>query len=52
MKKFKNTFPCYGQSTVGRIAYYQKMGVAQGIISILYDKMKKEKKSLKDYTNN
>ena len=50
MKKFKNTFPCYGQSTAGRIAYYQKMGVAQGIISMLYDEMKKEKKSLKDYT--
>lgn len=33
MKKFNNHYPCYGQSVASRIAYYQKMGVAQGIMN-------------------
>lgn len=32
MKKYQTSFPGYGQSVAGRIAYYQKMGVAQGIM--------------------
>lgn len=35
MKDYVTTFPEYGQSVTGRIAYYQKMGVAQGIIKLV-----------------
>lgn len=40
MKKYNNLFLCYGQSTVGRINYYQKMGVAEGIIKMLKHEMR------------
>jgi hypothetical protein len=36
MKKYHNSFPCYGQSVVGRVAYWQKMGVAKGIATTIY----------------
>lgn len=35
MKKYHNCFPTYGQSIVGRVNYYQKYGVAQGISIML-----------------
>ena len=35
MKKYYHTWTCYGQSVAGRIAYHQKMGVAQGILNMV-----------------
>ena len=32
MKKYNNCFPEYGQCLAGRIAYWEKMGVASGIM--------------------
>ena len=42
MKKYQNSFPCYGQSVAGRIAYLQKMGVASGIIDDIKRRMKND----------
>ena len=49
MKEYQNSFPCYGQSVAGRIAYHQKMGVAQGIISMLKHEMKNREMKLEDW---
>ena len=35
MKKYCHTWTCYGQSVAGRIAYHEKMGVAQGVITMI-----------------
>lgn len=50
MKKYNWIFRCYGQSTAGRIAYHQKMGVAQGIYKILREVLDYHKLDIKDYT--
>ena len=49
MKKYQNSFPCYGQSVAGRIAYLQKMGVANGIIDDIKHRMKNESLNLDDW---
>lgn len=49
MKKYNHTYPCYGQSVAGRIAYYQKMGVAQGISNIVKHVARKKKLNLHDW---
>ena len=35
MKKYYHTWACYGQSVASRIAYHQKMGVAQGVLNMV-----------------
>ena len=50
MKKYNWIFSCYGQSTAGRIAYHQKMGVAQGIYKMLREVLNYHKLDIKDYT--
>lgn len=35
MKKYNHTWACYGQSVASRIAYHQKMGVAQGVLNMV-----------------
>lgn len=49
MKKYNNCFPCYGQSVAGRIAYHQKMGVANGIIKMLKHEMRSRDLKLEDW---
>lgn len=49
MKKYQNSFPCYGQSVVGRINYHQKMGVANGIIEMLRREMRNRDLNLEDW---
>jgi hypothetical protein len=49
MKKYNSHFPCYGQSVAGRVAYYQKMGVAQGIITMLKHHMRNEHMDIKNW---
>lgn len=49
MKKYHNTWACYGQSVAGRIAYYQKMGVANGIIEMLKHEMRSRGLKLEDW---
>lgn len=49
MKKYQNSFLCYGQSVAGRIAYCEKMGVANGIINNIKRRMKNEGLDLKDW---
>ena len=49
MKKYNPHFPCYGQSLAGRIAYYQKMGVAQGIINMVKHEMMSRKLHIQDW---
>lgn len=49
MKKYQNSFPCYGQSVAGKIAYYQKMGVANGIIEMLKCEMRNRGMKLEDW---
>lgn len=49
MKKYNQSFPCYGQSVAGRIAYYQKVGVAQGIITMLKHEMMNRKLDIQDW---
>lgn len=46
MKKYRNLFPCYGQSVAGRIVYHQKMGVAQGIINMVKHEARNRKLDL------
>lgn len=48
MKKYHTSFPCYGQSIAGQIAYYEKMGVAQGIISRILNSRNLKIKDLPD----
>lgn len=50
MKTYNWIFFCYGQSTASRIAYHQKMGVAQGIYKMLLDIIDHRKLDLKDFT--
>lgn len=49
MKKYQNSFSCYGQSVAGRINYHQKMGVANGIIEMLKHEMKNRGMKLEDW---
>lgn len=51
MKKYNNSFPCYGQTVTGRINYYQKMGVVNGIIGILKDEMRRRGLNIKNWTD-
>jgi hypothetical protein len=44
MKKYNNNFTVYGQCTAGRIVYWQKMGVAKGIMENIYWLMYDQKK--------
>lgn len=41
MKDYQTCFACYGQSVASRVAYWQKMGIAQGIISEIKSKMRR-----------
>ena len=49
MKKYQNSFSCYGQSVAGRINYHQKMGVANGIIENIKHSMRNNDLKLDDY---
>lgn len=49
MKTYNWIFSCYGQSTAGRIAYWQKMGVAQGIHNMILDILRDKKLDLDDF---
>jgi hypothetical protein len=49
MKKYNQCFPVYGQSIAGRVAYYQKMGVAQGIIQNIRLHMLNNKMDIDDW---
>lgn len=49
MKKYNNNFTVYGQCTAGRIVYWQKMGVAKGIMEGIYWLMYDQKKKLSDW---
>lgn len=50
MKHYNWIFRCYGQSTASKIAYYQKMGIAQGIYKMLREALDYHKFDIKDYT--
>ena len=49
MKKYNHCFPVYGQSIAGRVAYFQKMGVAQGIIQGIRHLMFNNKMDIDDW---
>lgn len=49
MKKYYHTWTCYGQSVAGRIAYHQKMGVAQGILNMVKHSARNKKLDLHDW---
>lgn len=49
MKKYQHCFPCYGQSVAGRIAYLEKMGVANGVIDEIKRLMRNKGMSLNDW---
>ena len=49
MKKYQSTFPGYGRSVAGRVAYYQKMGVAQGIIVMIKHHMRNSNMNIEDW---
>lgn len=51
MKKYHNLFPCYGQSVVGRVAYWQKTGVAKGIVTTIYREANSRGLERKDWLN-
>jgi len=49
MKKYNWIFRCYGQSTASKIAYYQKMGIAQGICKMLLNVLDNKNLKLSDF---
>lgn len=49
MKKYNVGFRVYGQSTVGRINYYQKMGVSSGIREMILMKMHSQKLDISNW---
>ena len=49
MKQYNWMFRCYGQSTASKIAYYQKIGIAQGIYKMLLDVLDIKKLKLSDF---
>ena len=49
MKKYRCFDPVYGQGISDRIAYYQKLGVASGIIREIKCYMESKKLNLKDW---
>lgn len=48
MKKY-STSSTYGQCVAGRIAYWEKMGIANGIIRMLKDKLRNNKLDINDW---
>ena len=49
MKHYQTSFACYGQSVASRVAYWQKMGVARGIISEIKSKMRRNSQDSRDW---
>lgn len=49
MKKYNTTASIYGQSTIGRINYYQKMGVSSGIKEIVLNMVRNEGLDISDW---